>query len=300
MTVTAHLKSLQALDSALRNGSLKNAADELGITPAAVGQRVRSLEDYLGTDLLVRGRSGLKPTRELEHALADLFLAFDALNRVSETLDFQRMTEIHMVADPDWAELWLLPKLPQFQNDHPRIKFCINGEGDIPLRLGAPDIRVEFGGTGEELFTDHLLPVCGPDNLRRIGDWDSRYELEGLPLLHLEGQRDQDDRLGWPDWIASFELRQEGLDRGIYYKHARVAMEAVRQNVGFLVCGHALVQRDIESGQAFLLYPPDKHIIAPQAYRMTIQNPDRLRPQLLKFVDWIRQQARDTRTQILM
>lgn len=66
-----------------------------------MGQRIRALEEYLGSDLLLRGRSGLQPTTDLERALADLKTAFASLNRVTETLDFQRVTEIHIVADPD-------------------------------------------------------------------------------------------------------------------------------------------------------------------------------------------------------
>jgi len=50
MTSVTHLKSLQALELAVREGSLTAAAVKLGITPAAVGQRIRSLEDYLGVD----------------------------------------------------------------------------------------------------------------------------------------------------------------------------------------------------------------------------------------------------------
>ena len=61
----SHLKSLQALEIAVRLGSLKHAANVLAITPAAVGQRVKALEDYLGIDLLERGRSGLRPTPQL-------------------------------------------------------------------------------------------------------------------------------------------------------------------------------------------------------------------------------------------
>ena len=77
MVVTTHLKSLQALEMAIRVGSLKGAADQLGITPAAVGQRIRSLENYLGTDLLMRGRSGLQPIADLNHALAHVDTIID-------------------------------------------------------------------------------------------------------------------------------------------------------------------------------------------------------------------------------
>ena len=131
-------------------------------------------------DLLVRGRSGLRPTPELDAALGDLHRAFAALDRVTETLYFQRVTEIHIVAEPDWAELWLVPRLPSFRAKHPQILFCINGEGDVPVRLGAPDIRVEYAtdGPGEELYVDRLLPVTGPDNLRRLGDSDAQEVLE--------------------------------------------------------------------------------------------------------------------------
>jgi LysR family glycine cleavage system transcriptional activator len=123
MVGTTHLKSLQALDMAIREGSLRLAAARLGITPAAVGQRIRAVEDFLGTTLLLRGRSGLIPSPQLDLVLADLRLAFDALERVTETLDFQRTSEIHIVADPDWAELWLLPRMAAFRREHPNILF---------------------------------------------------------------------------------------------------------------------------------------------------------------------------------
>jgi LysR family glycine cleavage system transcriptional activator len=48
MALVTHLRSLQALEMAVRKGSLNAAAGELGITPAAVGQRIKMLEDYLG------------------------------------------------------------------------------------------------------------------------------------------------------------------------------------------------------------------------------------------------------------
>src|SRR6202522_290562 len=95
MTATSHLRSFQALELAIRTGSLRAAADALAITPAAVGQRVKALEDYLGIDLLVRGRSGLRPTSELSGALEHLRAAFQELDTVATILNLQRADEIH-------------------------------------------------------------------------------------------------------------------------------------------------------------------------------------------------------------
>ena len=301
MTATSHLKSLQALEMAIRVGSLTGAADRLGITPAAVGQRIRALEEYLGRDLLLRGRSGLSPTVDLQHALADLKVAFAALDRVTENLDFQRVAEVHIVADPDWSELWLLPRLAALRAENPNILFCINGAGDVPLRLGTPDCRIEYTdlGSGEELFRDRLLPVTGPDNLRRIADCDTQMPLEGMPFLHLEAQRDDPQRPGWPHWVERFGYRREGAARGVHYRHARLALEAVRQNVGFLICGLSLVEHDLAQGRIVLPYLAKQSLLAPKPYVLTVTAHGALRPQLKRFIDWLRSEARLTRHSLL-
>src|SRR5215472_13330224 len=97
----SHLRSFQALELALRTGSLQAAAEALWVTPAAVGQRIKALEDYLGIDLLVRGRSGLKPTPELSGALGHLRAAFEELDTVANLLNLQRGDQIHVAATSD-------------------------------------------------------------------------------------------------------------------------------------------------------------------------------------------------------
>lgn len=300
MAPTTHLNALQAVELALREGSLKRAGDRLGITPAAVGQRIRALETYLGTDLLVRGRSGLHPTAELSAALDDLRSAFAALDRVSATLDFQRVSEIHVVADPDWSELWLAPRLSEFREAHPNILFCINGAGDVPMRLGAPDLRIEYGGEekGVPLFADYLVPVCSPDNLRRIAEYDTEHEMEGMPLLHLEAHRSEPDRPGFRIWFEKFGKRITGTDRGPHYRRAEMALDAVREDVGFLICGVALVAADLERGALVMPFGPEKGLEAPQPYRLWQRDESRARPQLRRFVEWLRGQARETEISI--
>lgn len=299
MTSVTHLKSLQAVELAVREGSLTAAAVKLGITPAAVGQRIRSLEDYLGTDLLLRGRSGLQPTPELQHALTDLRSAFDALERVIDTLDFQRVSEIHIVADPDWADLWLAPRLQEFRLLHPNIRFCINGNGDVPLRIGSPDLQIVCADApGKALFRDVIVTATGPDNSRRLADWDAQNEMEGMPLLHLKRQRDDEDYPGWVEWFNAFGHREIGNDRGIRYPNARLALEAVRENVGFLVCGLSLMLRDLEEGTIVHPFPISNHIIAPFPYRLRMSANAANRPQIQRFADWLEVKSQETQRKI--
>lgn len=296
MAATQHLRGLQALELAIRNGSIQRAAAELAITPAAVGQRIRALEEFLGTDLLVRGRSGLRPAPALDLALQDLRAAFAALERVANTLDFQRVSELHLVADPDWAELWLLPRLPAFRAANPNMRFCINGEGDVPVRLGSPDMRVmrSDDARGAVLFRDVHVAITGPDNLRRLGDWDHDFELEGLPLLHVDAEQRDSRPPGWPEWVAQYGLRREGAGRGVHYRHLRLALAAVRQNVGFLICGLGLARRDIETGAVVLVYPADRNLSGAEPYRFFLQSETRATAQVRRFADWLADQARET------
>lgn len=299
MVPVVHLKSLQALEMAIREGSLKAAAARLGITPAAVGQRIRTLEVYLGTDLLLRGRSGLLPTPELDQALADLRLAFAALDRATQALDFQRLSEIHIVADHDWADLWLQPRIDTFQQQHPGIRFCINGLGQVPTRLGAPDLRITCDeGPGEALFRDLYVPVSGRDNTRRIAGRDAAMPMEGMPLIHLKARRDGKPVPGWVDWFAAFGQREKGNDRGVHYQGTLTALEAVRNNVGFLVCGLALVLQDVAAGSVELPFPPQQHIAARHPYRLALRSEAESRPQVARFLSWLRTESAQTARQL--
>ncbi len=200
MDQPSHLRSLQALELALRTGTLKDAATQLAITPAAVGQRVKALEDYLGIDLVVRGRSGLQPTAELAGALPHLQAAFRELARAAELLEMQRGQEIRIAAASDVVDLWLSPRLPRFTAQHPNISLLINGAGDAPRRVGVADCEIYFGPVGgdrpsderrgELLFHDHVLPVTSPENERRVAALGGPAQLEGFPLLHVDFYRD--------------------------------------------------------------------------------------------------------------
>lgn len=298
MVRVTHLRSLQALEMAIRAGTLKAAAQQLGITPAALGQRIRALEVYLGADLLMRGRSGLIPTVELSRAMADLKSAFLALERASEALELQRAVEIHIVAEPDWAELWLLPRLPGFRVGHPNVQFCINGTGDVPVRLGTPDLRVMVSdGPGEPLFSERYAPVSGPDNPRRIA-WHDKRPMEGMPLLHMTAQLQSGGMPGWVRWFDTFGLRTEGPDRGVRYQHIGDALDAVRHDVGFLVCGLSLVLADISTGAIVLPFPTSQHIVAANPYRLVVRQGVESRPQLARFISWLRAEAAMTEEQL--
>jgi LysR family glycine cleavage system transcriptional activator len=300
----SHLKSLQALELALRLGSLQSAAGALWITPAAVGQRIKALEDYLGIDLVVRGRSGLRPTADVAGAIEHLRTAFRELDAAATALNLQRGDEIHVATTSDFAELWLRPRVGSFKAAHPHVLFCINGEGDAPLRIGQVDCEISFGperaNAGDELlFRDFVLPISSPENTRRISNIAVRDCLEGFPLLHLDFYREDPSAPNWTTWIKAQRLKRADPGRGIRFQRIRAALEAVRANAGLTICGLALLAPYIEDGSVSLPFPMSSGRWTRHVFQARFRADSLLRPQVKRFREWLVGEAAVTRDWLL-
>jgi LysR family transcriptional regulator, glycine cleavage system transcriptional activator len=292
----SHLKSLQALELALRLGSLQAAAAALWITPAAIGQRIKALEDYLGVDLVVRGRSGLRPTAELSGALEHLRAAFQELDAVSTMLNLQRGDEIHIAATSDFADFWLKPRIGSFKAAYPHVLCCINGEGDAPLRIGQVDCEISFGpqraDAGDDLlFRDFVLPISSPENTRRISNVALRDRLEGFPLLHLDFYKEDPSAPNWSTWIKAQRLKRTDPNRGIRFQRIRAALEAVRANAGLTICGLALLAPYIEDGSLNLPFPVSTGQWTEHVFQARFRPDALFRPQVKRFREWLVGQA---------
>src|SRR3546814_6886893 len=95
------LNALRVFDAAARHLSFTRAADELAVTPAAVGQQIRALEDMLGVVLFRRTPKGLELTGEANAGLDALrqgFLQFEesvrAMRSEEHTSELQSLMRI--------------------------------------------------------------------------------------------------------------------------------------------------------------------------------------------------------------
>lgn len=292
MPALKHLNCLQAVEASVRLGSQKAAGEELGITPAAVGQRIRTLEDYLGTQLLERGRAGVTPTPALQFALERLTEGFDALAEAADQLRYSSHNTVRISAGADWTALWLRPRLPEFLDRYPHCEVLLDtaaGAGD------RHDLRVRRSSNpddGDVLYVDYRLPVCSPENFARIADLPDGEKLEGFPLLHLDGAEAGD--LDWPSWLVRHGQRRRGADRGVRYRRVEPAVRAMLSNVGMLLCGVSLVDRHLRSGEVLLPFGPDPGSWDNQAYRLDGRAPAMKRPAVREFCTWLQSKASES------
>jgi LysR family glycine cleavage system transcriptional activator len=122
------LNGLRVLDAAARHLSFTRAADELAVTPAAVGQQIRALEDTLGVVLFRRTTRGLELTTEGEAGLAALrdgFLQFEEAVRAMQA--GQSSKSLAIAAPREVIDKWLLPRLAEIAAGDPDLRFSMTG-----------------------------------------------------------------------------------------------------------------------------------------------------------------------------
>ena len=205
MTLPVHLNALRAFEASARHQSFAAAAAELNVTPAAVGQLVRTLEDWLGTPLFHRatsGRARLTPTEAAERALPDLRAGFDRLSLALERLKQGSASGVLTVTvSPAFAAKWLLPRLESFQAAWPdtdvRLDTSLKPVDFVAQRI---DIGVRYG-TGhwpglkaEKLMEEEVYPVCSPafagaHRLRGPADLTRHTLIHDLVNLVAQGRR---------------------------------------------------------------------------------------------------------------
>ena len=115
------LNSLRAFEAAARHLSFTKAADELAVTPGAISQQVKLLEETTGVPLFHRNARGLTLTEAGLASLPSLRDGFDRLDAAVRLMNLERKAgRLAVSVAPSFASKWLVPRLDRFQSKHPR------------------------------------------------------------------------------------------------------------------------------------------------------------------------------------
>lgn len=241
------LNALRAFEAAARLGGFANAAEELCVTPGAVSQHIRALEDWIGADLFERRSQGVRLTALGAEALPGFATAFDAMGAAVHVLrTAARHGMMHIAALPSVAQLWLSPRLPAVRAALPELSISVSAvEAPPNLARDLFDlslfIRPPTGVRGERVLArDVILPVCAPEVAARLR---SPADLAGETLLH--------DAL-WPeDWALWARAMLPGASlpsTGPRYSLYAIALEEARHGAGVLMGHQSLVQSALQDG----------------------------------------------------
>lgn len=212
----SHLNGLRALEAALRKGTFSGAADELGVTAAAIGQQIRGLEDYLGIRLFDRLPAGARPTPEARAAALRLTAGFsqieDVLAELRSGRDGRRLS---LTMTHHFLDDWMSRRLPRFYESNNSIEIKIDtSDRLVDLASENIDMAIRFSlepGPGNEaldLYRGYYFPVCSPGFGAAHGLNPDCRDLTGVPLFVLQEVTTDPEWIDWPEWMERFGIEK--------------------------------------------------------------------------------------------
>ena len=296
MKAPVYLNALRAFEASARHGSFSGAADELGVTPAAVGQSVRSLEEWLGVSLFNRATSGkarLVPTDLATRALPDIRVGFDRLNIGLERLKDETANGLLTVTvSPAFAAKWLLPRIDRFQNRWPDIDVRLDTNLKLLdfVSLGI-DIGVRYGGgtwpglAAEFLMEEEVYPVCSPA-IAKSKSLDAPTELGEQTLIHDQSVDPETGFETWETWLSKAGATGVTHRKGLKINNSAAVLQAAIDGHGVALARSILAQDDIAAGRLIRLFPEIK-VPSALAYYVVYRSELVKLPRLAAFRDWL-------------
>ncbi|NIF24886.1 LysR family transcriptional regulator [Pantoea sp. Tr-811] len=287
------LNALRVFEVVARHLNFRLAAEELGVTQAAVAQQIRGLEASLDLRLFERLPRGL--------ALTDAGSSYSgsirsALAMIDEATRVLRPQAAHLTVSvtPTFASKWLIPRLGNFAQGHPDIDlrvlatdrlshFSTDGV-DLAVRYGKP----EFGAglNSEKLMEQRIVAVASPTLFAGAELPASFEQLQDFLMLH-------DAHNFWPQFLAQvFPQHAQPTARNLRFNQTSLAIEAAISGQGIALASLAFVSDDVAAGRLVQVFAQqlrlDKafYLVWPRKVRQ---------PESLAIVQrWLKQQVGDS------
>ena len=258
-------QSLACFESAARHQSYTRAAQELSLTQSAVSRQIIALEEQLGVQLFKRSRHGMVLTPAGHQYSQQVAQWLQGIER--GTLDIMAHQgaggAISIAAVPTFATRWLLPRLPQFLQQHPGVVVHIDVQTrpfvfaerqvDAAIYAGTPEQARQWPGTQATWLMDEVIvPVCSPRLLEPATDRGRgrAYQpvapqvLASLPLLQQSTRPS-----GWRQWFDEVGVdAPQALDGPRYELFSMLAVAAA-QGMGVALIPPILIEDELGRGE---------------------------------------------------
>jgi LysR family glycine cleavage system transcriptional activator len=298
-------RALRTLEAAGRHLNFTRAADELGLTPAAVSYQIKEIEDQLGLVLFTRTSRSIRPTKAGELVLEAAAEALDVLGRaVARARKTERgASQLRVSADAQFAAKWLMRRVESFREAHPDIELRFDISSDLrDFEQDDVDVGVRFGGgkyaglAANRLFDNVIGPVCSPTLLRSGPPIGEPRDLLRHTLAHIEWEQRGIVWPNWRMWMAAAGVGDFDDSRTVVFGTSSELVQAALEGSAVVLAEFAMVAGDLAEGR--LVRPLELSLrVAPEfAYFLVYPQAATDDPRIAAFRDWILAEAAKTQT----
>jgi LysR family transcriptional regulator, glycine cleavage system transcriptional activator len=240
------LNSVKAFEAAARLGSLKAAATALGVTSSAVSHQVRQLEVEIGKRLFTRRNNAIELTREGHRLFEQVGPALRVVARATEAIRIDTKV-VAMNVTLAFAQLWLIPRLADFQMRHPSIAIDMDTVRRPVVLDDSVEMTISYSPHGPpvsgavELLKDFALPMAAAALWR---DKSGRApDIRAVPLISSTA-----DDWDWRDWAAENDIEFAQLRVAYRFDTDCAAIGACRAGLGVALVPTTIGPLEVQSG----------------------------------------------------
>lgn len=285
------LGALRVFEAVASQLSFSAAADALNVTPAAVSQQIKSLEEYLQVPLFRRNGRRVEVTDEGLELLPGVRSGLEELEAALQRIKQHRRggpLQISMLAS--LLQIWLLPRIRAFRRKHPDIALRFHTSRELvdftrmPIHVALRFGRGEYPNLHVEKFLDEwMVPVAHPELIKRHGLLKRDSDPERFPLLESD---DEPWSVWWqPSAQREWQTRPPAID------DSGGLLAAAEEGLGFAIMRWTLVARSLQkgtlkvAGKEILPYSSSYYFVCPARYLAM--------PKVAQFRDWLFAVARE-------
>lgn len=286
------LLALRAFTEAGRHGSIKLAAEAMGVTSGAVSQQIRQLEDRIGVALFSRTRYGMQLTEAGAKVHPQLLKAFDQIALTLGSLETNKSRQtLTVTTAPSFAASWLVPRLGRFSDEHPEFEVRVEATNRVvDLRDGRIDVAIRHG-LGHypglktiPLMAPVLIPVGSPRLLAGGPPIREPADCLAYPLLQ------DHDRADWPLWLKALGVESDPrAERGPSFDDGFLLVRAAEAGQGLALVRDIYAYDEIAAGRLALAL--DRSWPAQFAYYIVSLPEVADRPVVAAFSAWLLREA---------
>lgn len=291
------LNALRAFEAAARSGSYVAAAEELGVSPAAVSQQVKHLEEFLGKELFRRYNNRIVLTDAGQTIYSGATEALQSISAFTEQVVSGRArSRLVISALPSVAERWMEPKLAAYFREKPHFRFELRSEEDmVDFARNEIDIRLAYGlSLYPEMVTvpitqDVVLPMCSPAYLKR--NPGARTDFLGCvpddDLIHTNWGPTFVSHPTWQAWYAQIGIDRPDETRGFRIGKSSLALDLARDGFGVALGQRMMAESDVEAGRLIIL--DERPVPLGHHYCLVYPRSKAKKAGLVDLVDWLAQ-----------
>ena len=282
---------LVTFEAAARHLNFTRAAEELGVSQAAVSRQVKSLEANLGVSLFLRAARRVRLTAEGRRLYDAVATGLTHIAEVSGDLRRQgEVAGVAVAASTAFTSMWLMGRVGSFRADHPEIALRLVAVDPYvdPLSAGV-DLAIRYGD-GDwpgldtlRLFDDLVMPVSSPGYLAGKPALDDPADLAAHTLLHQDDI--EPDWVSWRDWLSAFGITLPPARGGLSFNSYANVIQAALDGQGIAIGWVRLVDGPLRRGA---LVRPIPHVSrSDQAHHVIVPRNRQLGPEAAQFRDWL-------------